>query len=111
VVASDFGNNRGLFLGPVIADWRARLSSLTCETFIEGRSVGRGGATSIPGSPLEAVRFLLEHCARRGRPLRRGQLVSTGAATGIHQIAVGQTARVAFGSDGTIECKAVGAAP
>lgn len=110
VVASDFGNNRGLFLGPVIEDWRARLSSLTCETFIQGQSVGRGGATSIPGSPLEAVRFLLEHCARRERPLKSGQLISTGAATGIHSIAQGQAARVEFGSDGAINCKAVQAA-
>lgn len=106
VVASDFGNNLGLFLGAPIADWRSRLSGLTCETFIEGRSVGAGGATSIPGSPLEAVRFLLEHCARRGRPLRKGQLVSTGAATGIHDILPGQGARVVFGPDGTIDCKA-----
>lgn len=107
VVVSDFGNNRALFLGAAIDGWRSRLNSLTCETFIEGESVGRGGAASIPGSPLEAVRFLLEHLARRGLPLRRGQLVSTGAATGIHDIEAGQTARVAFGADGTIECKAV----
>ena len=110
VVASDFGNNRGLFLGPAIADWRARLSTLLVETTIEGRSVGRGGATSIPGSPLEAVRFLLEHCARRGRSLVAGDLVSTGAATGIHDIEIGQSARATFGFDGMIDCRAVQAA-
>lgn len=96
VVASDFGNNAGLILGPPVSEWRTDLNGLTCETFIDGRSVGRGGAASIPGGPLEAFRFLLEHCARRGRPLRQGQLASTGAATGIHDIVAGQTARVAF---------------
>lgn len=110
VVASDFGNNAGVILGPVIRDWRVRLDALRCETFIEGRSVGRGGAGSIPGSPLEAVRFLLEHAARRGRPLKHGDLVSTGAATGIHDFKAGQSARVEFGGDGAIECKGVRAA-
>ena len=110
VVASDFGNNAGLILGPVIADWRNRLDELRCETFINDRSVGTGGAASIPGSPLEAVRFLLEHAAARGRALKRGDLVSTGAATGIHDFKPGEVARVEFGVDGAITCEGVPAA-
>ncbi|MBW3558480.1 MAG: 2-keto-4-pentenoate hydratase [Proteobacteria bacterium] len=110
VVVSDFGNNAGLILGPVIQDWRSRMDELSCETFIEGRSVGKGGAASIPGSPLAAVRFLLENTGRRGRPLKKGDLVSTGAATGIHDFKPGQAARVDFGVDGAIECKGVQAA-
>ena len=106
VVVSDFGNNAGLFVGPPIPNWRERLMGLTCETFIEGRSVGQGGAVAIPNGPLDAVRFLAEVCARRGRPLKAGQLISTGAATGIHDIVVGQRARVVF-DDGLIECEAV----
>jgi 2-keto-4-pentenoate hydratase len=109
VVVSDFGNNAGLILGGPIPNWRERLDGLRCETFIEGRSVGQGGAASIPGSPLEAVRFLAEVCARRGRPLKAGQYVSTGAATGIHDILPGQRSRVEF-DDGFIECEAVEAA-
>jgi 2-keto-4-pentenoate hydratase len=111
VVVSDFGNNAGLIVGPPIEGWRERLDTLACETSIEGRSVGRGGASSIPGGPLEAVRFLLELAARRGRPLRAGQLISTGAATGIHDIQVGERSRVDFGPDGAIECIAVRAQP
>lgn len=110
VVASDFGNNAGLILGPVIRDWRARLADLRCETFIEDRSVGAGGADSIPGSPLEALRFLLQHVARRGRPLKAGGLVSTGAATGVHDFKTGQIAKVSFGEDGLITCEGVPAA-
>ena len=111
VVVSDFGNNAGLILGPRIERWRERLDTLVCETWIEGRTVGRGGVSSIPGSPLEAVRFLLEVAARRGRHLRAGQLISTGAATGIHDIRVGERSRVDFGPDGAIECVAVQAQP
>lgn len=110
VVVSDFGNNAGLILGPPIAGWRGLpMDSLLCESFVDGVSVGRGTALSVPGGPIPALRFLLEHCARRGRPLRKGQLVSTGAATGIHEIAPGQTARVDFGPHGAIDARAVAA--
>ena len=109
VVVSDFGNNTGVIVGAAIPNWRERLTGLSCETFIDGRSVGQGGAAAIPNGPLDAVRFLAEVCARRGRPLKAGQLVSTGAATGIHDIVVGQRSRVVF-DDGLIECEAVEAA-
>ncbi|HEY1751556.1 MAG TPA: 2-keto-4-pentenoate hydratase [Caulobacteraceae bacterium] len=112
VVASDFGNNNGLILGEVLADWgEAAAESYVCESFIDGERVGQGSAASIPGGPMESVRFLLEHCARRGRPLRAGQLVSTGAATGIHDIAAGQIGRVSFGRHGAIGCVTFAATP
>jgi 2-keto-4-pentenoate hydratase len=107
VVASDFGNNAGLILGPQVPDWRDRLMDLTCETFIEGESVGKGGAVNIPGGPLEALAFLLGLNARRGRPLKAGDLISTGAATGIHDIVAGQSSRVVFHGVGEILCRAV----
>lgn len=110
VVVSDFGNNAGLILGPPVPDWRSRSdASLTCESFIEGTSVGKGAAADLPGGPIESLRFVLEHCAKRGRPLKAGMLISTGAATGIHDIAIGQRARVDFGPLGGIECVAVAA--
>ena len=112
VTVSDFGNNAGLILGPEIADWRTRaLDGLACETFIDGASVGRGDAASVLGGPLGALAFLLGHCAARGRPLKAGQLVSTGAATGVHEIRIGETARMDFGRDGEIRCRAVRADP
>jgi 2-keto-4-pentenoate hydratase len=108
VVVSDFGNNAGLVLGPEIADWRRRAeSSLACETFIDGRSVGRGGATSVPGGLGAALAFALGRCARRGLPLRADMLVTTGAATGIHDILAGQQARISFGAAGELHCRAV----
>ncbi len=112
VTVSDFGNNAGLILGPEIVDWRERpLADLTCETVFDGVSVGRGSALNVPGGPLGALCWLLGHTARRGRPLKAGQLISTGAATGVHEIAIGQLARVSFGADGEIICRAVRATP
>jgi len=108
VVVCDFGNNAGLLLGPEISAWRELpLASLTCETFIEGVSVGRGGALSLPGGPFAALAFALQRCARRGRPLVAGDLVSTGATTGIHDIRSGQRARVRFDGIAELACRAV----
>jgi len=110
VVISDFGNNAGLILGPSVIAWREEAAAdLVCETRIDGAFVGRGNASSLPGGPIEALRWLLEHCARRGHPLRRGQLVSSGAVTGVHDIAVGQTAVMGFGAHGKIACIAAAA--
>jgi 2-keto-4-pentenoate hydratase len=108
VVVSDFGNNAGLLLGPAISDWRTRpLESLTCETWIEERCVGQGGALSLPGGLFAAVAFALGRCARRGLPLKAGYVISTGAATGIHDIRIGQSARVHFAGVGELTCRAV----
>lgn len=110
VVVSDFGNNAGLILGPEIPGWRdIPEADLACETFIDGVSVGRGGAASVPGGLLAAFAFALGRCARRGIRLRAGQLVTTGAATGIHDIRAGQRARIHFGRWGDIHCRAVAA--
>jgi 2-keto-4-pentenoate hydratase len=112
VVVSDFGNNAGLIVGPEILGWRERSDeSLVCETFIDGQSVGRGGGTSIPGGPLSALAFALARCARRNRPLHAGDFVSTGAASGIHDVRPGQDARLSFGDDGEILCRAIRALP
>lgn len=111
-VASDFGNNAALVVGPEIAGWRDRAdASLTAETFIGGVRVGSGTAASVPGGPAPALAFLLGHCASRGLPLKAGMYVTTGAATGIHEISAGQSARVSFGEFGEILCVAEVARP
>lgn len=112
VVASDFGNNAGLIVGPVIPGWRDRPESVpACEAFVEGQLVGRGTPASVPGGPSASLAFLLGATARRGRPLKAGQLVTTGAASGIHDIEAGQSARIVFGDLVEIRCEAVVQAP
>ena len=111
VVASDFGNNGGLVIGPELTDWRARLDGIQVETVIDGVSVGKGGSPSLAGGALESVRFLLEHCARWGRPLTAGTLVSTGAVTGVHRIYAGSESTCLFEGVGEVRCTVVKAAP
>jgi 2-keto-4-pentenoate hydratase len=107
-IVSDFGNNAGLIVGSQIANWRRRdPQSLVAEVWIDGRCVGRGGAASLPGGPLAGLVFALARCAQLGRPLKAGDLISSGATTGIHDIRVGQSACVRFGADGEIHCRSV----
>jgi 2-keto-4-pentenoate hydratase len=65
----------------------------------------------VLGGPAPALAFLLGHCAARGRPLKAGMYITTGAATGIHDIHAGQSARISFGEHGEIFCTAEAARP
>ncbi len=112
VVASDFGNNAGLILGAVVPGWRERPDEIPpCHAYVDGALVGEGSPASIPGGPPASLAFLLSAVAARGRPLRAGQYVTTGAASGIHDIEAGQSARITFGTLQEIRCIAVAATP
>jgi len=108
VVASDFGNNDGQIIGQAISNWRdIAWEDMPVETIINGKSVGTATAATIPGSPLAALAFLLGTVAARGKPLKKGQIVTTGATTGIHDVVAGDVAHVDFGPFGTVDCVAV----
>lgn len=111
VVASDFGNNAGLIVGPSIRDWQSRaLESLACESFIEGASVGSGGAFLLTGGYLRSVQFILSLAAQRGRALKAGDVIATGQTNGIHDVLPHQNTRIEFAGDGAIECRIEAAA-
>ncbi|MGL4240844.1 MAG: 2-keto-4-pentenoate hydratase [Beijerinckiaceae bacterium] len=102
-VAADCGNNDGVVLGPAIRGWREReLSDLTSAVAVNGVEVGTGRAEKVKGGPLEAVAFLMFHLESRGRRLLKGDLVSTGATTGIHVVQPGDAVEVSFGPDGAL---------
>lgn len=110
VTASDFGNNSGLIVGAEVKDWRAiKWERASAQTSIDAKPVGEGHAGMLPGGPLAALAFLLTHSAERGKPLRKGQWISSGAVTGVHQIEAGQSAELSFGGYGVLRCRAVAA--
>lgn len=91
VTISDFGNNNGLILGDVLPDWESSaLEEWTVETIINDQTIG----VTTPLQPLESVRFILGNAAKRGRPLRAGMMITTGAITGVHQAFSGQTSTI-----------------
>jgi 2-keto-4-pentenoate hydratase len=104
-VISDFGNNWGVVVGASIGEWRS-IQEVVALTFIDDGFVGRGTAFIRQGA-LGALAFALSKCAERGRPLRAGDFISTGAITGVHDIRVGQQSRHVFEGCGEIECRGV----
>ena len=96
-VLSDFGNNTGLVIGPALPDFFARdAAAWLSETDLNGQLAGSGSAGRIPGGPLAALHFLANNLVARGLTLRPGDWVSTGASTGIHVLAVGDTVAARF---------------
>jgi 2-keto-4-pentenoate hydratase len=99
VTASDFGNNYGLVLGPVLEDWQDRdLLHTSVELMIDGNLIGQGKAVDMLDGPFGAVSFLLQLLKKRGIAVPPGTWVSTGAITGVHRVSAGQTAEAIFGS-------------
>ncbi|MGH8175006.1 MAG: 2-keto-4-pentenoate hydratase [Steroidobacter sp.] len=104
-VISDFGNNWGIVVGGAIAGWRT-LHEAIALSFIDDEFVGRG-ASSLRHGPLSALAFTLAKCAKRGRPLRAGDVITTGMITGVHDIRIGQRSRHVFEGFGEVSCRAV----
>jgi 2-keto-4-pentenoate hydratase len=102
-VVSDHGNNAAIVIGDEIPDWRQHaFEALTSRSLVDGIEVGNGSAASLEGGPLGALSFLVNNLASRGRFLRAGDWVSTGATTGVHRTAPGGIGVVDFGSYGSI---------
>jgi len=103
-IISDFGCNAGVLFGPEIPDWRSRaLDSLPVTVTVDDEVVGDATAAAVPGGPLRAFRFLVDHCAARGVDLPAGALVSSGAVTGVHDVRMSSIAGVDFGPFGSFE--------
>lgn len=72
--------NAGCVIGPEVAEWRGLdLAALGGRMLIAGVEVGRGVGGDVLGHPLTALAWLANLMAGRGRPLRRGMIVSTGS--------------------------------
>ena len=97
VTASDYGNNKGLILGPSIADWRdADLISMPVEMAIDGETVGAATMEAMLDGPFGSALFLIRTLRARGIAIPPGTWVSAGAITGIHEIRPGQRAEAVF---------------
>ena len=96
-VASDFGNNSGLVVGPEIVNWRDKAwTDMQAQCWINGNLVGKGGAASVPGSPAAALRFAVQRLLKRGVSLAQGTWIATGASTGIHDVVPGDQGEFRF---------------
>ena len=101
-IVADIGINAGLLLGLALDDWREALSSITACTTVDGHVAGPASPLEMPGGPLESLACLLNHLGKHGLRLEAGQVVATGAITGIRPIGVGMAAVADFGAAGSI---------
>lgn len=105
VTVSDFGNNNGLVIGPEVTGWdQIDINDWPVELTIDGESTGVAMASDMLDGPFGAARFLFELMAARGIALTAGQWISTGAVSGVHQVAIGAQVAAIFDNRLTVEC-------
>jgi 2-keto-4-pentenoate hydratase len=93
-VADDYYN-----AGSVLADPREgfdpfALDRVRSRLVVNGEEVGRGSGDMVLGHPLEALAWLANTLAARGRGLRAGEFVSLGSVIGAHRMEAGDEALV-----------------
>jgi 2-keto-4-pentenoate hydratase len=79
LIADDFFD-AACVLGEPISSWRSLdLASLSGATWINGVEAGCGRGADVMGHPFEALAWLANSLARRGKSLRAGEFVFTGS--------------------------------
>lgn len=92
------GLHGALLLGPrvdiaTLADPLRTLSTFTLTLARDGETIDNGSGANVLGSPILALRHLVETLARDpfNTPLREGEIVTTGTVTRAFPVAAGQT--------------------
>ncbi len=102
LIADDFFG-AGCVLGPVVADWGSiDLSEVEGSMSINGTPVGSGKGSDILGHPFEALAWIANSLAARGKSLRANEFVLLGSLV--------ETQWVERGDVVTIEQPGMGAA-
>ena len=79
-LVADNAWNEGAVLGQPILNWKdADLAAVRGVAKINGVQVGEGYGRDVMGHPFEALAWVANNLARRGRYLRAGEFVITGS--------------------------------
>ncbi len=80
---ADFQNNHALVTGSGTADWQ-KIDFLKQEVeFRIGSRVARAKGAHSFGNPARLLPWLVAHCSKRGQGLHAGDVITTGAWTGL----------------------------
>ncbi|MGI9148037.1 MAG: 2-keto-4-pentenoate hydratase [Chloroflexota bacterium] len=91
LIADDFFG-AGCVLGAPVGDFDpGQLAGAVASMRIDGRHVGSGLGTDILGEPLDALVWLANNLAQRGRHLRRGEFVLLGSLVQTQWVVAGQS--------------------
>jgi 2-oxo-3-hexenedioate decarboxylase/2-keto-4-pentenoate hydratase len=103
LIADDFFG-AGCVLGPAVTDWPALdLPALAGVTRINGQEVGRGRGGDVMGHPFEALAWLANSLAARGRQLSAGEFVFTGSVVETRWVSRGDDVVMSLDGLGTVE--------
>lgn len=109
VTASDFGNNHGLVVGPLIGDgWSDDFLAVSMSLAIDGVCAGQGRPADMLDGPLGSLAFLSQVLEVRGMPIEAGSWISTGAITGVHPVKAGSVVTARFGGELSLSCRTTG---
>lgn len=101
-LVADNGSTGHWVRGNAVADWRGLdLAGHQVTLRVNGKIERQGTGANVMGHPFEAVRFLANDLARRGRALRAGDVVSTGTAIEVYYAQAGDRVEADFGGLGT----------
>ena len=96
-VVADNTWNAGVVLGPEVTDWgNADLAAARGAMTINGQQVGEGRGGDVMGHPLEALAWLANTLAGRGKSLSAGMIVMTGSIVTTKFLSPGDTATVSI---------------
>jgi 2-keto-4-pentenoate hydratase len=104
LIADDFFN-AGCVLGAPVASWRELdLASLRGRMTINGAEVGTGYGADILGHPLEALAWLANALAARGRQLAAGELVLLGSVVETRWVEAADRVEIEIDGLGAASC-------
>lgn len=93
---ADFQNNSALVVGSGTKDWQAiDFTQQAVEFAIDGRVVRAKGAHPF-GNPFRLMPWIVKHSIKRGLGLRAGDVVTTGAWTGLQIAEAGSEVTARF---------------
>lgn len=102
LIADDFFG-AGCLLGEPVTNWRdIDLARVVGRIMVDGVEIGRGKGGDVMGHPFEALAWLANNLATRGRMLRRGDMILTGSLVTVHYAAPGECVEIAIESLGGV---------
>ncbi|NKB48648.1 MAG: hydratase [Alphaproteobacteria bacterium] len=105
MVADNFFN-AACILGDPLTDWRGLdLAEVQGRMNVNGETIGNGAGSLIMGHPLEALAWLANRLAERGRELKAGKFVTLGSVVTTKWVAQGDLIEVEMAGLGGVSIK------
>lgn len=106
---ADLQSHGALVVGPALPmpAVAPELDGIVASLAIDGKEVAHE-AGGNPAALWPTLAWLAHHCARRGMPLKKGQIVTTGSCTGLHSARGGRLVEAALQGMGAVSLRFAG---